>query len=64
MNLEIHNFKETIIKLINASPLPIEVKRMALSEIMMAVNDASKNALEEEMKAYKEQRESRESDGE
>lgn len=69
MNLEIHNFKETLIQLINASPLPIEVKRMALSEIVVAVNDASKKVLAEEMKAYKEeqeklQKEQKESDGE
>lgn len=55
MNLEIHRFKETIINVVNMSPLPIEVKRMALSEITMAVSDASKNALEEELKKFKEQ---------
>ena len=64
MNLEIHRFKETLISLINASTLPMEVKRMVLSEITMAVSDASKNVLAEEIKAFKEQQESKESDGE
>lgn len=55
MNLEIHRLKETIVHILNASPLPIEVKRMALSEITNAVADAAKNALEAEIKEFKEQ---------
>lgn len=64
MNLEIHRFKETIVNVVNMSPLPIEVKRMALSEITMAVSDASKNVLEEELKKFKEQQESKKEEGE
>lgn len=64
MNLEIHRFKEAIINVVNMSPLPIEVKRMALSEITMAVSDASKNALEEELKKFKEQQELKKEEGE
>lgn len=64
MNLEIHRFKETIIKLVNASQLPIEVKRMALAEITMAVGDASKNALAEEIRQFNELKESEKKDGE
>lgn len=55
MNLEIHRLKETIVHILNASPLPMEVKRMALSEITNAVADAAKNALEAEIKELKEQ---------
>lgn len=55
MNFEIYRFKETIVAMINASPLPLEVKRMALNEIAGAVNEAANNALMEEKRAFEEQ---------
>ena len=55
MNLEIYRFKETILAMINASPLPLEVKRMALNEVAGAVNEAANNAILEEKRAFEEQ---------
>ena len=57
MNLEIHRFKETIINLLNASTLPIEVKRMILSEITISASEAAKAELAEEIKKFNEQKE-------
>lgn len=57
MNLEIHRLKETIINLLNASTLPIEVKRMILSEITISANEAAKAELAEEIKKFNEQKE-------
>lgn len=64
MNLEIHRFKEAIVCLINASTLPLEVKRMALAEITVAVSDAAKGALAEEIRQFNEHKESERKDGE
>lgn len=55
VNLEIRRFKETIVTMVNASPLPIEVKRMAFNEVAQAINDAANAAVMEEQKAYEEQ---------
>ena len=55
VNLEIRRFKETIVTMVNASPLPIEVKRMAFNEIAQAINEAANTAITEEQKAYEEQ---------
>lgn len=57
MDLEIHRFKETLISLINASPLPLGVKRMAVNEIANAVNEAANVALAEQIKLANEKAE-------
>lgn len=49
MNLMIRQFKENIIQEINASQLPIEVKRMTLSEIMKQVEEVAENVIEQEL---------------
>lgn len=41
VNLEIRKFKESLIAITNASPLPIEVKRMAFGEVQLEINDAA-----------------------
>lgn len=60
MDLEIHRFKETLISLINASPLPLGVKRMAVNEIATAVNEAANVALAEQIKLANEKAEEKE----
>lgn len=60
MDLEIHRFKETIIALVNASPLPWEVKRMSINEIAGAVSDAANVALAEQIKQANEKAEEKE----
>lgn len=64
MNLEIHRLKETIINLVNASPLPIEVKRMVLSEVTMAASESAKAELAEEIRKFNEQKQLEGKDGE
>lgn len=57
MDLEIHRFKETIIALVNSSPLPLGVKRMAINEVASAVNEAANVALAEQIKLENEKAE-------
>ena len=57
MDLEIHRFKETIIALVNSSPLPLGVKRMAINEVANAVNEAANVALAEQIKLANEKAE-------
>ena len=60
MDLEIHRFKETIIALVNSSPLPLGVKRMAINEVASAVNEAANVALAEQIKQANEKSEEKE----
>lgn len=60
MDLEIHRFKETIIALVNSSPLPLGVKRMAINEVAGAVNEAANVALAEQIKQANEKAEEKE----
>lgn len=64
MNLEIHRLKEAIVSIVNAYPLPIEVKRMVLSEVTMEASAAAKAELAEEIRKFNEQKKSEEKDGE
>ena len=64
MDLEIHRFKNAIVSVINASDLPLEVKRMCLAEITGAVGEAAKNALGEQIRQFNEQKKSEEKEGE
>lgn len=47
-NSDIRQFRDSIIAMINAAPLPIEVKRMTLSEIYNAVNAEAERVILEE----------------
>lgn len=60
MDLEIHRFKEIIIAMVNSSPLPLGVKRMAINEIASAVNEAANVALAEQIKHANEKAEEKE----
>lgn len=64
MDLEIYRFKNSIISIVNASDLPLEVKRMCLAEITMAVSDAAKNALGEQIRQFNEQKQLEKKGGE
>ena len=48
-NLEIREFQQTIIAFANQSQLPIEVKRMAMSEIVSQLNEASNEQIKREL---------------
>ena len=56
VNLEIRKFKESIIAITNASPLPIEVKRMVFNEIGQAINEAANNAIMSEQQEAEKQK--------
>lgn len=64
INLEIRKFKESLIAITNASPLPIEVKRMVFNEIQAEINATSNRVIlaekEEEEKKLKEEQEVKE----
>lgn len=48
-NLEIREFSQAIINFVNSSALPVEVKRLALSDIMHQLDSASNTAIQGEI---------------
>lgn len=48
-NLQIREFSQTIINYTNQSPLPVETKRLALSEILSQLKDAADTAIRTEL---------------
>ncbi len=48
-NLEIREFSQAIINFVNGSPLPVEVKRLALSDIMHQLDSAANTAIHGEI---------------
>lgn len=48
-NLEIREFSQAIINFINSSALPVEVKRLALSDIMHQLDSAANTILQNEI---------------
>lgn len=64
-NLEIREFSQAIINFVNQSTLPIEVKRLALKDIMAQVEEETTKVLTEELKVREEaQREADETEKE
>lgn len=53
-NLEIREFSQAIINFVNQSTLPMEVKRLALKDIMAQVEDETTKVLTEEIR-YREE---------
>lgn len=50
-NLKIRLLKEDMIKLLNKSTLPIEVKRMVVKEVLDSVNDLADKTVQAELEA-------------
>lgn len=48
-NLEIREFSQAIINFVNDSPLPIEVKRLTLVEIVHQIDSAANSILQREI---------------
>ena len=48
-NLEIREFSQAIINFVNGSALPVEVKRLALSDIMHQLDSAANTAIQGEI---------------
>lgn len=64
-NLEIREFSQAIINFVNQSTLPMEVKRLALKDIMAQVEDETNKVLREEIRDREEaQREADETEKE
>lgn len=48
-NLEIREFSQAIINFINSSSLPVEVKRLALADILHQLDSAANTAIQVEI---------------
>lgn len=52
-NLKIRMFRENLLKVIDMSDLPIEVKRMTLEMILQEATKVADKRVQEELKEYK-----------
>lgn len=55
VNLQIRQFRDSIIAMTNACPLPIEIKRLVFAEIQTQINSESDRMIFAEKKASEEQ---------
>lgn len=55
VNTEIRQFRDSIIAMTNACPLPIEIKRLVFAEIQIQINAESDRMIIAEKKAAEEQ---------
>lgn len=62
INTQIRQLRDSIIAITNASPLPIEVKRLVFSEIQTQINQESDRIIIEEQEAEKQIKETEESE--
>lgn len=63
VNTQIRQFKDSIIAITNASPLPIEVKRLVFSEIQTQIMEAANEVIANEgRQAEQEQAQAKEED--
>lgn len=60
INTEIRQLRDSIIALTNASPLPIEIKRLLFLEIQREINNEANRVIAEEMQEAKEMQENKE----
>lgn len=54
VNLQIRQFRESVITTANSSELPIEIKRLVFAEVMKMLQDASDDVIKKEMIQAKE----------
>lgn len=57
INTQIRQFRNSIIELTNASPLPIEVKRLVFVEVKQAIDSQADNVIATEQKKEEESKE-------
>ena len=60
INTEIRQLRDSIIALTNASPLPIEIKRLLFLEIQTGINNEANRVIAEEKQEAKEKQENKE----
>ena len=58
MNLAIRRFEESMVNLINSTHLPIEVKRLAVHEVLTKIEAQAEKEIIAELQAQKEEKES------
>lgn len=51
VNAEIRNLRDSIIAIFNASPLPIEIKRLIVSELNTTISNLADQTISSERKA-------------
>ena len=57
VNTEIRQFRDMLIAMTNASPLPIEVKRLVFSEVKMQIDFETEKILQMEKEEMKKEEE-------
>lgn len=63
VNTQIRQFRDSIIAMTNASPLPIEIKRLVFAEIQTQINaESDKIIIVERQEAEKQNKETEESE--
>lgn len=59
VNTEIRQFRDMLIAMTNASPLPIEIKRLVFSEVKMQIDLETEKILQMEKEESKKEEESK-----
>lgn len=62
INTQIRQFRDSVIELTNASPLPIEIKRLVFSEIVLAINTEADKTIDMEKQVNNQNEERQKSD--
>lgn len=60
VNTEIRKFRDSLVSMVNASPLPIEIKRLVFGEIQSQINAESDRIIIAERQKSQEEKENEE----
>lgn len=60
VNTEIRQFRDSLVAMVNASPLPIEIKRLVFGEIQSQINAESDRIIIAERQKAQEEKENEE----
>ena len=60
VNTEIRQFRDSLVAMVNASPLPIEIKRLVFGEIQSQINEESDRIIIAERQKAQEEKENEE----
>lgn len=60
INTEIRQFRDSLVAMVNASPLPIEIKRLVFGEIQSQINAESDRIIIAERQKAQEEKENEE----
>lgn len=56
MNLEMKQFEQQIINVTNASPLPIEAKRLIISDVLQKIEKVAEDQIQKEFAAWQQEK--------